>query len=72
MRIAPLIWFSSGRKSMAPRNRGYWDGVMVAHLCYARCSSEDCNCHNPLLVHLLDGPAADLQAFGQLPLANPP
>ena len=26
----------------------------------------------PLLVHLLDGPAADLQALGQLPLAHPP
>ena len=63
---ALVVPVSGGDKS------GRWGGVMVAHLYYARHSGEDCNSHDPLSVHLLDGPAADLQALGQLPLARSP
>ena len=42
----------------------------MAHLHYARDSSEDCDSYPTPTFHLLDGPTANLQELGQLQLAH--
>ena len=50
---------------------GHWGGVMLATCITYGIRAEGAISTQPLPVHLLDGPTADLQELGQFPLAHP-
>ena len=50
---------------------GHWGGGILATCTTHGIRVEAAFSTHPLPAHLLDGPATDLQALGQFPLANP-